>query len=191
MEQDTPPKRAWVAHRPEQRLSIAVNRLLARCLSQPCYFTALHDADGVARTENARARDKTRGVKSGQLDWDIVQGDPHLWRKLELKRGRGDLSEHQRETVKALTACGAAPIVAWTLEDAFAGLVAAGFRFEANAPFVVKELAAKLEAMDREAEAKAAGQAPRKAQPRPKKQGPRYTLGKGMLSRARKAGIML
>lgn len=184
-----PTAKPWVPHKPEQRLSMAVQRLLNRTLLPPCYFTALHDADGVARSEHARARDKVRGVRSGQLDWDIVQGQPLLCRKLELKRGANGLSENQRQTVGALTACGAEPVVAWTLAEVYAGLTAAGFRFAANAPYVLAQVQQSLEAWDREAALVKQGVLVKPRKQSPKTTEPRYAWGKKAVQRARRGGI--
>jgi hypothetical protein len=188
--EDSKPAKVWVSHRPEQRLSIAVDRLLDRTLLQPCYTTALHDADGVARTDNQRARDRTRGVKSGQLDWDVVQGNPPLARKLELKRGKGHLSPNQITTVAALTACGSPPVLAWTLTQAYEGLAGAGFRFSGNVRQVIAHLDQHLAAWDREAENLLLGITKRKPA-RKRKVEPRFTFGKTAVNRARKAGIRI
>lgn len=181
----------WVANKPEQRLSIAVDRLLDRTLLAPRYFTALHDADGTAgRTDIQRARDKNRGVKSGQLDWDLVQGEPTLIRKLELKRGKGVLSSNQVQTVAALTRCGAEPIVAWDLRQVHQGLLKAGFRFTANVHQVLAHLEHELAGWDRNAEGIKDGTIVKKKASKPKAV-PRYTMGKRSVSRARRAGILI
>jgi hypothetical protein len=188
MSAGAPQSRVFIPNKPEQRLSIAVDRLLDRALLQPCYFTAIHDADGGGRTDNQRARDRNRGIKSGQLDWDVVQGKPTLCRKLELKRGKNILSPAQQMTVAALDACGAPPIVAWTLEEVYRGLCNAGFRFAENARVIVAELAQHLAAWDREAEGIKAGVITKKPS-KPRKAAPRYTMTKAAVSRSRKAGI--
>jgi hypothetical protein len=185
-----PVYRPWVPNGPEQRLSVCVQRFLNRTLLPPHYFTALHDADGVKRTQNARARDKVRGIKSGQLDWDIVQGQPLLVRKLELKRGKNGLSTEQVQTVAALKECGAAPIVAWTLQQAYDGLREAGFRFTENAPYVLQQVEAFLEAMDREAEMIKSGAIVRKPKASPKST-PRFTMNRKQVGRARRQGILV
>jgi hypothetical protein len=147
------PDRPWVANGPEDRLSIAVQRFLNRTLVRPCYFTAIHDRDGGLRTMQQRVRDKNRGIHKGQLDWDVVQGPPYLHRKLELKRGENDLTEAQKVTARDLTACGGAPVKAWELREAYAGLLGAGFRFTSNVETVLAHLEAELAGWDREAEA--------------------------------------
>jgi hypothetical protein len=185
-----PVYKPYIPHKPEARLSIAVARFISRTLLPPCYFTALHDADGVKRTLNARARDKSRGVKSGQLDWDIVQGQPLLVRKLELKRGKNGLSTEQVQTVAALKECGAAPIVAWTLAEAYNGLREAGFRFTENAPFVLQQVEAFLEAMDRDAEMIKSGAIVRKPKASVKST-PRFTMNRKQVGRARRQGILV
>lgn len=166
-------KRAWVANKPEARLSIAVDRFLRRALVRPCYVTAIHDSDGGERTMQQRVRDKNRGISKGQLDWDVVQGPPALARKLELKRGKNDLSDSQRNTVTDLTACGAAPIVAWSLRETYEGLAAAGFRFEDNAATALQHCEAMLEGWDREAAAVLSGEVVKK-RAAPRRSGPRF-----------------
>lgn len=143
----------WVPNKPEQRLSIAVDRFLGRALLPPCYFTAIHDADEGGRTDQQRARDRNRGIKSGQLDWIIVQGPGGLVRSLELKRGRNRTSVNQDTTIAVLAHCGAPPVVAWTLVEAYRGLLAAGFRFAPNVGAVLQHMEAELAGWDREAEA--------------------------------------
>lgn len=180
----------WIKDGPEARLSIAVKRLLSRCLLPPCYFSTCGDADGVARTENARAREANRGRRPGLLDWDVVQGCPTLARKLELKRGKGVLSENQKATIAALTKCGAPPLVAWDLRQVYRELAAAGFRFSNNVHHVVAHLEAELAGWDREADLIKSGAIVRKPARKPKPQ-PRFVMGKRAVTRARRSGIMI
>lgn len=149
---DDPPPRVWSATRPEDRLSIAVDRFLKRALAPPCYHTAINDADHGAASDLQRIRDANRGVKSGQLDIDVWQGPDGLARKVELKRGKNKLTPAQQRTVADLTACGAPPIVAWSLAEVHNGLVAAGFRFLPNWPTTLQHMREQLEAWDREAD---------------------------------------
>jgi hypothetical protein len=187
MSDTPPPDKIWIPNKPEQRFSIAVNRLLTRTLLEPCYFSAQHDADEGGRTDNQRARDANRGQKPGPLDWEVWQ-EPGLARRLELKRGTGVLTANQRVTIGKLTACRCPPVVAWTVREVHTGLAAAGFRFTTNVRFVVVEVEAHLDAWDREAANIKAGLTVRKKS-RPKKTPPRFVLGKQAVARARKAGI--
>lgn len=166
-------KRPYVANKPEARLSIAVDRFLRRALTKPCYVTAIHDSDGGERTMQQRVRDKNRGISKGQLDWDVVQGPPALARKLELKRGKNNLSDAQRNTVADLTACGAPPIVAWTLREVYDGLSEAGFRFTDNVSTVLQHSEELLAGWDREASAILSGEVVKKKYA-PRKAGPRF-----------------
>jgi hypothetical protein len=150
-------EKPWISNKPEQRLSIAMDRFLTRALIPPCYFTALHDADGGGRTDLQRIRDANRGIRTGQLDWDVVQF-PGVARKLELKRGKNKLSPRQVETAAALTACGLPPIVAWTLREAYTGLADVGFRFVANVETILQHYEALLESWDREADGMLSGE---------------------------------
>lgn len=187
---DAPPAKPWVANRPEARLSIAVDRLLSRCLLPPCYATAQHDADEGLRTNPQRARDRNRGVQPGQLDWDVVQGPHGLARKLELKRGYNKPSDNQIVSIQKLIDCGAPPVVAWDLRQVLAGLQGQGFRFSENVRTVLVEIEAHLAAWDREAENIKSGVTVRKKS-RPKKAPPRYTMTKTAVRRVRKAGIRI
>ena len=151
-------RKPWVANKPEARLSIATHRFLERTLLPPCYHTFIHDSDGGARTDLQRIRDANKGITTGQLDGDVVQGIEvrpgvvrALCRKLELKRGTNKPTPRQRETIAKLTACGAAPIVAWTLAEVWTGLALAGFQFSGNAATVLQHLEEELAAWDREA----------------------------------------
>lgn len=165
-------KRPWVANKPEQRLSIATDRFLRRALIPPFYVTAIHDSDGGDRTMQQRVRDDNRGIKKGQLDWDVTQGPSLVWRKLELKRGKNKPSDSQRQTIADLTACGAPPVVAWELREVYEGLRCAGFRFADNVETVLQHCEELLAGWDREAECVLSGEvvkkraAPRRAQPR-------------------------
>ena len=179
----------WIPHKPEQRFSVVLRRFLRRALKQPCWFTAIHDADGGTRTDRQRIRDKERGIESGQLDWEVHQGPPYLTRKVELKRGTNKTTDNQDSTIAKLTVCGAKPIVAWTLREAYEGMVEAGFRFEANVATTLQHCEALLDAWDREAEAIKAGTIIKKRRA-PQKSGPRFLAGKRFTARARKSGVM-
>jgi hypothetical protein len=166
----------WTINKPEQRLSIAVDRFLRRALVPPFYVTAIQDSDGGARSMQQRVRDKNRGIKKGALDWDIIQGPPALCRKLELKRGRNTTSDSQDQTIADLTACGAPPIVAWTLYEVYAGMTVAGFRFLPNVAVTLQHWEQQLEGWDREASLVRAGVVVKKRAP-PRKAGPRFLWG--------------
>lgn len=180
---DTKP---WVANKPEQRLSIAVSRFLDHALARPCYFTAIHDSDGGGRTDLQRGRDHNRGIKPGQLDWEVWQGPNGLARRVELKRGANKPSEHQKVTIAALKCCGAEPIVAWNLRQVYWGLCASGFRFSPNVEFVLAHWEVQLDGWDREAEAIRSGAVVRKPS---KPRAPRVTAGK--VARYRRAGVVV
>lgn len=167
-------KRPWVPNKPEQRFSIAFNRFLERALKRPCKAYAIRDADGAKRTMQAILRDKNRGVPKGLLDWDVTQGPDGLNRKVELKRDKNDTTPTQDQTIKDLTACGAPPVVAWTLREAYEGMAAEGFRFERNVETVLAHCEALLEGWDREAEAILSGAVVKK-RAAPRKPGPRFT----------------
>jgi hypothetical protein len=167
--------RPWIANGPEDRLSIAVDRFLRDTLVPPCYYTAIHDRDGGKRTVMQRTRDVNRGIKKGQLDWDVAQGPPYLHRKLELKRGTNDLSPAQQDTVRELAVCGGRPIVAWELAEVYLGLLDAGFRFTAHVGTKLVFYEKHLEAWDREAELILSGAVVKK---RAKPRSPRAAPGK-------------
>ena len=132
---DAPPDRVWNATTPEGRLSIATYRFLKRALVPPFYVVAVPDmtmARAPICNECARRRERTGRLL--QLDFDVVQGPNGLARKVELKRGRNGLTEHQKKTVDDLIACGfvADRRKAWMLREMFAGLLGAGFTFLPN-----------------------------------------------------------
>lgn len=187
--EDRMTEKPWIANGPEQRLSIAVNRFLERALLPPCYFVANQDADGGGRTDNQRQRDSNRGIKSGQLDWEVEQGRPHLMRRLELKRGRNTLTARQQDTMNKLSLCGAHPVVAWTLEEVYEGLAGAGFRFAENVSTILQHLEAQLEAWDREAENVKTGTTVKKRTYRPPS--PRGLMPKRQVAAARAKGILI
>lgn len=147
------PVKPWIKHKPEQRFSVVVKKFLNRALVRPCYFVANQDADSGGRTEQQRARDSERGIVPGQLDWEVEQGPPHLFRRLELKRGKNKTSDNQDHTIKGCADCGAPPVVAWTLRQVYEGLANEGFRFVGNVETILQQCEADLEAMDRTAEA--------------------------------------
>lgn len=168
---DTVKKRPYVANKGEQRLSIAVDRFLRRALVKPCYVTAIHDSDGGERTMQQRVRDKNRGISKGQLDWQVVQTG--VYRPLELKRGKNNLSDAQVQTVADLTACGFPPIVAWTLREVYDGLSSAGFKFTGNVETVLQHCEELLAGWDRDAAAVMSGEVVKKKYA-PRKAGPRF-----------------
>jgi hypothetical protein len=165
--------RAWIANKPEQRFSIATDRFLRRALVPPFYVTAIHDADGGQRSMQQRIRDDNRGIKKGQLDYDVWQGPPLVARKLELKRGKNTTSSAQDQTIKDLTACGGPPVVAWDLRQVYEGLSREGFRFQANVLTVLQYHEELLAGWDREAEGIKSGVVVKKRSA-PRKAGPRY-----------------
>jgi hypothetical protein len=180
-------ERPWVANGPEDRLSIAVDRFLRDTLALPYWCSAVHDRDGGKRTMLQRTRDVNRGIKKGQIDWDVVQGPPYLHRKLELKRGDNKLTLAQQNTVRDLTACGAPPIVAWELAEVYLGLLDAGFRFTAGVGTKLAFYEAQLAAWDREAELILSGAVVRKpSKPRAARASP---VALKAIARARAAGI--
>ena len=163
---DAPPEpRVWNATTPEGRLSIATYRFLKRALVPPFYVVAVPDSDHGTRSDLQRMRDAAKGQVAGQLDFDVVQGPNGLARKVELKRGRNGLTEHQKKTVDDLTACGLPPIVARTLREMFTGLLGAGFSFLPNVTTTLAHMEAQLEAWDRNAEAVKSGAVVKKRRP--------------------------
>jgi hypothetical protein len=159
-------EKPWVANKPEDRLKIATFRFLKRSLVPPFYVASVHDSDGGGRSDLQRIRDANKGIVSGQLDMDVVQGPPALARKLELKRGRNTTSDKQDKTIEDLTACGAPPVVAWTLRQAFAGLLGAGFTFLPNVLTTLAHMEEELAGWDRAAELILAGKVTRKVSAR-------------------------
>lgn len=160
----------WIRNKPEARLSIALDRFLRRALVRPFYATAINDQDGETLDVQKIVRRTNRGVKKGQLDWDVAQ--PGIWRKVELKRGKNTTSDAQDQTITDLTACGFPPIVAWELREAYEKMAAAGFVFAPNVATVLQHCEEQLAGWDREADLIKSGEvvkkraAPRKAQPR-------------------------
>ena len=148
-------KKPWIPHKPEQRFSLWLNRFLEHALIQPCYFTANQDADSGGLTDQQRSRNIQRGIKSGQLDWEIEQLTPngHLFRRLELKRGKNAATDMQKVTITKLMECGAAPEVAYNIRQAHSSLARMGFLFTANVETLIQKYEGFLEASDREADA--------------------------------------
>lgn len=185
-EPDEKPTKVWIPYGPEDRLSIALYRLLDDTLERPCYFVMNHDADRGARNDRQRDRDSNKGIKSGQLDVEVEQGPVHRFRRIELKRGKNRPTELQKQTIKTCTACGAPPIVAWTLDEAIRGLVREGFRFMAHVGTRLIYWQEQLAGWDREAEAKLAGtSAPKKKRSGAGKAVPRFG---GTVKQAHKRG---
>lgn len=148
---DDPAPRIWHYSTPEGRLSIATYRFLKRALVPPFYVVAIPDSDHGSRTDLQRMRDAAKGQVPFQLDFTCTQGPPPIERKLELKRGKNGLTNGQKQTVATLIACGAAPIIAWSLKEVHIGLWRAGFKFLPNAETTLAHMEAQLEAWDREA----------------------------------------
>lgn len=150
---DDPAPRIWNSTTPEGRLSIATFRFLKRALVPPFYVVAIPDSDHGTRSDLQRMRDAAKGQVPYQLDFTCTQGPPPIERKIELKRGKNRLTEGQKQTVAVLIACGAAPIVAWSLKEVHIGLWRAGFKFLPNAETTLSHMEAQLEAWDRQADA--------------------------------------
>jgi hypothetical protein len=186
----------WVPHKPEDRLSIVTSRFLNAALEPPFYVTALADDDEGQRTMMQRVRGRQRGQEPGQLDFDVWQGRTignvvvPLATKLELKRGQNKPSAHQIVTIRKLMACGASPLVVWTLRETHDGLAGIGFHFRGNVETLLQKYQADLDALDRAAELTLSGKTPQKKS-RARKSAPRYVAGKGMQRRAAKAGVRI
>jgi hypothetical protein len=166
MSDDPAPRdKPWIANKPEDRLKIATLRFLERALVPPFYVVSIHDSDGGGRSDLQRIRDANKGIRSGQLDMDVVQGPHGLARKLELKRGKNKPTAHQQKTIAELTKCGAAPVVAWSLSDVLDGLEAVGFRFLPNTETIWAHWQAQLEAWDRTADLVKSGVIVKKRRP--------------------------
>jgi hypothetical protein len=172
----------WVPHGPEERLSVIFNQFLEHALVPPFYATAIHDSDHGGRTDSQRARDRERGIKPGQLDWEVWQGPPDsaIARRVELKRGRNETTDNQNVTIRKLTECGFPPIVGRELRQLVIGMVEQGFRFQGNLETLVQHYEAKLAGMDREAEMIKAGTVVKKVGPARPRQG--KTRGKAAMS---------
>jgi hypothetical protein len=181
--------RPWISNGPEDRLSIAVNRFLHDTLVPPFWCSAIHDRDGGKRSMLQRTRDVNRGIRKGQLDWDVIQGPPYLHRKLELKRGKNDATTSQSITINDLMACGGYPIIAWELAEVYLGLLDAGFRFRPNVATKLAFYEKHLEAWDREAELILSGAVVKKSS-KPRAASPRPAALKAV-ARARAAGIRI
>jgi hypothetical protein len=170
------PGKIWLPFGPEDRLSIVFDRFLTRALLQPSYATAINDSDDGTRSVRQRGRAASRGVKKGQLDWDVVQGPPYLHRKVELKRKKNGLTANQEVTKDKLTRCGGTPIVGKELRPIYLDMVKAGFRFAPNVETVLQHCEAFLAAIDREAEGIRDGSIVKPRAPyRKRKQQHRYT----------------
>lgn len=140
---------------PEHRLQAWTDRLIDRVVLPPMWTTGVDHAHQT--TDNARARARARGVKSGIPDVYVCQGEPRQSVWIELKRGRNSTSGAQNDVHAALGACGVPVFVAYDLREVLSALRAAGFRLHPNAFNIGEELMARLDASDREAKAKAPG----------------------------------
>lgn len=161
----------WIPHGPEERLSVIFNQFLEHAMVPPFYATAIHDSDHGGRTDQQRARDRERGIKPGQLDWEVWQGPPGagMVRRVELKRGKNQTTDNQNVTIRKLTECGFPPIVGRELLELVKGMSRAGFRFHPNVETMTQHYEAKLAAMDREAEGIKSGAVVKKVgAPRPR-----------------------
>jgi hypothetical protein len=166
--------------RPEERLSHWVDQLLERTLSRPCWFTAVDTGTILTKKpdeteEQVRIRRYNRenmrkwmGIKPHHLDWYVFQHqhqisfghvvDAHhygpygLWAQFELKVGKNKPSLGQLQTIEALRKQGMQATVCWSLPEVFTFLNTMGFRLEANAEYVLKELMERYAAACREAE---------------------------------------
>ena len=155
--------------KPEARLSHYVNEMLKRVLCEPCWFTAI-DCSGPMKSDNPHAgamwmaSRKYLGVKPSHLDWYLFQpnknvidnttwyGPLGLYMQIELKVGKNKPSANQLATVEALRRQGIQSTICWSLPEVFTAINCCGFRLEANAEYVLKELMERYAAACREAE---------------------------------------
>ena len=145
----------------EWRLQSFVDRFIDRVVLPPMWVTGIDHASNV--TDNARARARGRGIKSGVPDVYVAQGHPARTAWIELKRGTKP-SDAQLAVFHALDACEVPCFVATDIKGVLVALHAAGFRLHGNAVNITAEIEAKLEAADRAA----AEEAPRKFSGKPR-----------------------
>lgn len=152
---------------PEHRFQSWTDRLLDRVVLPPMWTTAIDHAHQT--TDNARARARGRGIKSGIPDVYVCQGDPTRSAWIELKRGKNGTSAAQDDVHAALSACGIPVFVAYDLAEVLTALRVAGFRLHPNAENICTELTARLDASDRGAKAAGRTKSYVPAKPRTKK----------------------
>lgn len=149
---------------------------LRHALPPDAYFTAI-DHGRLGRGKSgiaAGAARKRRGVKAGIPDWLIVWRGVTLWIERKVNAG---VSTEQKLARDALRANGHLWVLARTLDDIEAALVAAGIPLRATAGGIRERVAA--------------ARARPKVKSRAKKAEPRFVAGKRLMGRMRKAGILI
>lgn len=176
MDDITPPR----SHVQRERCFHSVaDRFIDRVVLEPKWTTGINHENEL--TDNARARARGRGVKSGVHDIYVCQAPGRsCW--VELKWGDNEPSDAQQAVGRALDACGIPRGYAWSIHQILEHLRSAGFALHAGADVLAQEYQARAEAAVRKAELKAA--APRKVG----KSRPRTRVSSGRIAKAHKAG---
>lgn len=129
-----------------------VDRFIDRVVLQPMHVTGILGENQL--TDNARARARARGIKSGVHDVYVAQmGARSLW--IELKFGSNKMSDAQREISRQLTACGIHNACCNDMGEVLYALRNSGFQLHANADNLATEYQARADAAVRAAEDKA------------------------------------
>lgn len=136
----------------EHAFHSVADRFIDRVVLEPKWTTGINHENEL--TDNARARARGRGVKSGVHDIYICQAPGRsCW--LELKWGGNRASDAQQAVGRALDACGIPRGFAWSIHQILEHLRAAGFALHGGAAVLAQEYQARAEAAVRKAEMKA------------------------------------
>src|ERR1700742_2215972 len=92
---------------PEHRLSHWVSILIARCVQEPCWFSAIdHSGRAIGGSPQSqmawRHRQKWMGITPSHLDWYIYQSTTGKYAQFELKIGSNKPDLGQITTMQLL-----------------------------------------------------------------------------------------
>ncbi len=150
----TPPMPPPRGHVPRETAGFqpAAVAFIEKVVLPPMFCTAICHENEL--TENARARARRRGVKSGIFDLQVYQSSSKVvW--IELKWGKNTPSEAQKQVAERLWMCAVPHGFAWSIGDVLDILSRSGFRLHGNAKNLAVEYQARAEALVARAEARA------------------------------------
>jgi hypothetical protein len=149
--EDAPPERRRHVQR-EAAFQTVVIAFLHRVLLHPYEFRAIAQENEM--TDNARARARQRGVKSGTLDLYLAQYPRRsIW--IELKWGGGRVSDAQEAFAREMHRCEIPAGFAWSVPEVLLLLQGVGFNLHGNCVNIAEEYQARALAAVRNAEIKA------------------------------------
>ena len=133
--------------KPEWVFQAWLSRFLDHVVLPPCEIRGFDVASAAMASPATRFAQAGRGIKAGSPDHEVVQGNPTIIVKLELKAGHGTSTDAQISTADSYERCGV-PVIrdCRTVRQALNGIRAAGVRLHGNADNIAVEYQARVDA---------------------------------------------